>query len=266
MYIRATKKVSRFKFEIYFSSLVVRYETSTSGDSSQTTGRDDDRRFAETERGFVSGEVRGEKEERCFLILLSSSLARSLFFQLTNSLSLSQESFYRDCAAAGTCTSLAYVCSSSSSDDGDDENGDEFEETHRSSSSSSSFDELAGAIAVRLEKHPKMSDKARMYIMTLGVYAPHRSRGIGSRLLTNSLNEASEDENIVDAYLHVQTNNDEAIKFYCDPNGKFAFEKGEVIEKYYKRIEPDSAVVLRLDMKKWKRKEVEKARCMEYRA
>ena len=197
------------------------------------------------------------------LVVVARSLA--LFFQLTLSLSLSQESFYRDCAAAGTCTSLAYVCSSSSDDD-DDENGDEFEETHRSSSSSSSFDELAGAIAVRLEKHPKLSDKARMYIMTLGVYAPHRSRGIGSRLLTNSLNEASEDENIVDAYLHVQTNNDEAIKFYCDPNGKFAFEKGEVIEKYYKRIEPDSAVVLRLDMKKWKRKEVEKARCMEYHA
>ena len=156
------------------------------------------------------------------------------------------------------------MCSSSSSDGDEDDNG-EFEKTHRSSSSSS-FDELAGAIAVRLEKHPKMLDKARMYIMTLGVYAPHRSRGIGSRLLTNSLNEASEDENIVDAYLHVQTNNDEAIKFYCDPNGKFAFEKGEVIEKYYKRIEPDSAVVLRLDMKKWKRKEVEKARHMEYHA
>ena len=152
-----------------------------------------------------------------------------------------------------------------SSDYYDDDNGD-FEKPHRSSSSSSSFDELAGAIAVRLAKHPKMLDRSRMYMMTLGLYAPQRSRGIGSRLLTNSLNEASEDENIVDAYLHVQTNNDEAIKFYCDPNGKFAFEKGEVIEKYYKRIEPDSAVVLRLDMKKWKRKEVEKARCMEYHA
>ena len=160
----------------------------------------------------------------------------------------SQESFYRDSAAAGTCTSLAYVRG-----EGDDEN-------------ENAFNELAGAIAVRLEKHPKLPDKARMYIMTLGVYAPHRARGIGSRLLMNSLNEASEDENIVDAYLHVQTNNEEAIKFYCDPTGKFAFEKGEVIEKYYKRIEPDSAVVLRLEMKKWKRKEVEKARYMEYHA
>ena len=104
-----------------------------------------------------------------------------------------------------------------------------------------------------------------MYIMTLGVYAPHRSRGIGSRLLAHSLNEASEDENIVDAYLHVQTNNEEAIKFYCDPGGKFAFEKGEVIEKYYKRIEPDSAVVLRLDMRKWTKREVEKVKHVEYR-
>lgn len=160
----------------------------------------------------------------------------------------SQESFYRDSAAAGTCTALAYARG-----EGDDED-------------ENAFNELAGAIAVRLEKHPKLPDKARMYIMTLGVYAPHRARGIGSRLLMNSLNEASEDENIVDAYLHVQTNNEEAIKFYCDPNGKFAFEKGEVIEKYYKRIEPDSAVVLRLEMKKWKRKEVENARYMEYHA
>lgn len=159
----------------------------------------------------------------------------------------SQESFYRDSAAAGTCTALAYARGE----------GDEDE---------NAFNELAGAIAVRLEKHPKLPDKARMYIMTLGVYAPHRARGIGSRLLMNSLNEASEDENIVDAYLHVQVNNEEAIKFYCDPTGKFAFEKGEVIEKYYKRIEPDSAVVLRLEMKKWKRKEVENARYMEYHA
>ena len=162
----------------------------------------------------------------------------------------SQESFYRDSAAAGTCTSLAYARGGGGGGD-DDENA---------------FNELAGAIAVRLEKHPKLPNKARMYIMTLGVYAPHRARGVGSRLLMNSLNEASEDENIVDAYLHVQTNNEEAIKFYCDPSGKFAFEKGEVIEKYYKRIEPDSAVVLRLEMKKWKRKEVEKARYMEYHA
>jgi N-alpha-acetyltransferase 50 len=116
---------------------------------------------------------------------------------------------------------------------------------------------LAGAIAVRLEKHQRMATKARMYIMTLGVYAMYRSRGIGSRLLTTSLNEASEDENVVDAYLHVQTNNDLAIKFYCD---RFGFERGDVIEKYYKRIEPDSAVVLRLDMSTWKRRSIENAR------
>ena len=179
------------------------------------------------------------------LSLLSAML--QLFLLTLFSHHHSQESFYRDSAAAGTCTSLAYARGE----------GDEDE---------NAFNELAGAIAVRLEKHPKSPDKARMYRMTPGVYAPHRARGIGSRLLMNSLNEASEDENIVDAYLHVQTNNEEAIKFYCDPTGKFAFEKGEVIEKYYKRIEPDSAVVLRLEMKKWKRKEVEKARYMEYHA
>ena len=216
-------------------------------DTSQTLGRNDRARFEEAQRGAVSGEVRGKSFSVPFLFSRKRDGA-TVFIDIVLFLYHSQESFYRDSAAAGTCTALAYARG-----EGDDED-------------ENAFNELAGAIAVRLEKHPKLPDKARMYIMTLGVYAPHRARGIGSRLLMNSLNEASEDENIVDAYLHVQTNNEEAIKFYCDPTGKFAFEKGEVIEKYYKRIEPDSAVVLRLEMKKWKRKELENARYMEYHA
>ena len=77
----------------FFPSL--RYETSP-GDSSQTTGRDDDRRFAETERGFVSGEVRGAR----LVLLISSRFVASFRLALayrslraffpTNSFSLSR--------------------------------------------------------------------------------------------------------------------------------------------------------------------------------
>ena len=71
-----------------------------------------------------------------------------------------------------------------------------------------------------------------MYIMTVGVYAPHRDRGIGTRLLKHALNEGSSDEYIKDAYLHVQTNNDDAISFYK----RFGFVEDVVVRNYYKRL------------------------------
>lgn len=63
----------------------------------------------------------------------------------------------------------------------------------------------------------------------------------GSRLLEKSLFEASQDSNIREAYLHVQTNNEEAIQFYK----QFSFEVGEVVANYYKRLSPPDAVILR---------------------
>lgn len=38
-------------------------------------------------------------------------------------------------------------------------------------------------------------------------------------------------------YLHVQTNNDDALGFY----ESMGFDKGEVVKDYYKRIEPPDA-------------------------
>eukprot|EP00898_Chlorokybus_atmophyticus_P000485 jgi/Chlat1/1437/Chrsp12S01993 len=99
--------------------------------------------------------------------------------------------------------------------------------------------ECTGAIACRLERR-KDSDKARLYIMTLGVYAEYRGQRIGTRLLSNCLELCKEDPNIEDAYLHVQTNNEEAITFYK----KFGFAIADLIRNYYKRIEPPDCYVL----------------------
>jgi len=81
--------------------------------------------------------------------------------------------------------------------------------------------------------------------------APHRSclelascilvYVAGSRLLDKCLLEAKQDDNIKEAYLHVQTNNEEAIRFYR----LFNFAVGETISNYYRKLDPPDAVVLR---------------------
>lgn len=72
--------------------------------------------------------------------------------------------------------------------------------------------------------------------------APYRGMGVGTRLVQRCLSilQSSLPE-VNEAYLHVQSNNDDAIQFYK----RFGFEVGEVIENYYARIEPPHAVILK---------------------
>eukprot|EP01025_Chloroclados_australasicus_P059418 TRINITY_DN7512_c0_g1_i2.p1 TRINITY_DN7512_c0_g1~~TRINITY_DN7512_c0_g1_i2.p1 ORF type:complete len:170 (+),score=12.84 TRINITY_DN7512_c0_g1_i2:115-624(+) len=116
---------------------------------------------------------------------------------------------YLDCLAFGEVTQLAY---------------------HN--------DVLIGAIACRLEKQ---GSKVKLYIMTLGVLAPYRSMGVGHRLLQRCLKIAQSEQTLEEAYLHVQINNEEAIRFYKN----YLFEACEVIQNYYKKLDPPDAVVLR---------------------
>ena len=133
------------------------------------------------------------------------------------------DKFYEDCAKSGSTTQLAY------------------ERT-----GSGSVGACVGGIGCRLEMDPTRGG-ARLYIATLGVYAPHRDGKIGSRMLQHALNEASRDSFIKDAYLHVQVNNYAAVEFY----ERFGFAKGDVLKNYYKRIEPPDAVVLERDLSDW---------------
>ena len=48
------------------------------------------------------------------------------------------------------------------------------------------------------------SGKSKVYIATLGVLAPYRGYGIGTKLLQRSLAGAAKDSSIEEAYLHVQ--------------------------------------------------------------
>ncbi len=86
----------------------------------------------------------------------------------------------------------------------------------------------------------KDGDK-RIYIMTLGVLAAYRGRTIGAQLIQSILDYYEKNKNspelkdVKEISLHVQISNDDALKFYIE---KFGFEKGEVVENYYKRIDP----------------------------
>ncbi|GLT60918.1 hypothetical protein SLA2020_336580 [Shorea laevis] len=98
-------------------------------------------------------------------------------------------------------------------------------------------DICVGSIACRLEK--KEGGAICVYIMTLGVLAPYRGLGIGTRLLNHVLDLSSK-QNMSEVYLHVQTNNQDAINFYK----KFGFEITDTIENYYTNITPPDCYVL----------------------
>eukprot|EP00614_Pseudopedinella_elastica_P010232 CAMPEP_0172596316 /NCGR_PEP_ID=MMETSP1068-20121228/16085_1 /TAXON_ID=35684 /ORGANISM="Pseudopedinella elastica, Strain CCMP716" /LENGTH=92 /DNA_ID=CAMNT_0013395277 /DNA_START=212 /DNA_END=490 /DNA_ORIENTATION=- len=73
--------------------------------------------------------------------------------------------------------------------------------------------------------------------MTISVLAAYRQRKIGRRLLERVLDKVETSEElseVEEVYLHVQTNNESALKLYHG----HGFETRETIKGYYKRIEP----------------------------
>lgn len=83
--------------------------------------------------------------------------------------------------------------------------------------------------------------KKRIYIMTLGVLAAYRNMEIGTQLIQSIFDhyEANKENNeykdVEEIVLHVQISNEDAIKFYTT---RFGFDQGEMVENYYRRIDP----------------------------
>ncbi|KAK4375242.1 hypothetical protein RND71_005919 [Anisodus tanguticus] len=118
------------------------------------------------------------------------------------------DKYYTDAIASGDFTKLAYYS-----------------------------DICVGSIACRLEK--KEGGVVRVYIMTLGVLAPYRGLGTGTKLLNHVLDLCA-NQNVSEIYLHVHTINEEAINFYK----KFGFEVTDKIQNYYTNITPPDCFVL----------------------
>ncbi|MCP9257313.1 N-alpha-acetyltransferase 50 [Dirofilaria immitis] len=98
-------------------------------------------------------------------------------------------------------------------------------------------DIVVGGVCCRIDTQ---NGVRRLYIMTLGTLAPYRRLGIGTMLLEHVFKLCDKDSTIENIYLHVQINNESALDFYK----RFGFEVVGIAEKYYKRIEPDSAYIL----------------------
>ncbi|KAJ1648526.1 hypothetical protein J3B02_000127 [Coemansia erecta] len=79
-----------------------------------------------------------------------------------------------------------------------------------------------------------------VYMMTLGVLAPYRRLGIGGLLLRNAVEFAAKDPNVRRVILHVQIDNDDALRFYH----KSGFTTVRLVQRYYKNIEPPHAYLL----------------------
>jgi len=96
-----------------------------------------------------------------------------------------------------------------------------------------------GTICCRYEMK---DDVCSLYLMTMGVLAPYRSRKLGSQSLQLVLNaaEASMKPRIDRVYLHVQISNVGAKRFY----EKHGFKLIGVHENYYKKIIPHDAWLL----------------------
>lgn len=60
----------------------------------------------------------------------------------------------------------------------------------------------------------KSGTHEQLNIMILGVLATWRRRGIGTQLLHRILTKLEQYPSVGEVYLHVQTSNDEAIRFY----------------------------------------------------
>ena len=112
-----------------------------------------------------------------------------------------------------------------------------------------------GAICCRVENDTTTGEN-KLYILTLAVLPVYRRRQVGSQLLESVLEEArnwndkKQGQNdpsmlISSIYLHVQLSNDTACAFYR----RHGFQEGaEIVENYYKRIEPADAYIYSLDL------------------
>jgi len=104
-------------------------------------------------------------------------------------------------------------------------------------------DVVVGAVCCRVDvTNPEEGQiaKKKLYIMTLGCLAPYRRLGIGTQMLDHVMDIVDKDGKFNSVVLHVQINNEGALRFYK----RFGFEVVETKEAYYKRIEPADAHVL----------------------
>ncbi|KAH9931107.1 acyl-CoA N-acyltransferase [Epithele typhae] len=100
-----------------------------------------------------------------------------------------------------------------------------------------------GTMCCRMETQ---GEETKLYLMTLAVLAPYRSRGIGARSLQQLVDSAAAytPRKITSIYLHVQVSNDDAKRFY----ERHGFKEVGLYTNYYKKITPHDAWILQREI------------------
>ncbi|KAF9792490.1 N-acetyltransferase NAT13 [Thelephora terrestris] len=97
-----------------------------------------------------------------------------------------------------------------------------------------------GNFTCRLESESK--GRTSLYLMTMGILAPYRSRGVGSQVMKKLLDSVTQSQSpkIDRIYLHVQISNTAGRAFY----ERHGFREAGLHKDYYKKIQPRDAWIL----------------------
>ncbi|KAF5873291.1 putative gnat family protein [Botrytis fragariae] len=112
---------------------------------------------------------------------------------------------------------------------------------------------VIGSIICRIDPSPPSSPYAQppantysIYLQSLTLLSPYRTLGLATALLNSVIESATSSRmpigvRIEGLYAHVWVDNQEALEWYT----KRGFEKGELVEGYYRRLRPQDAFVFR---------------------
>ncbi|KAM3078676.1 hypothetical protein ACMFMG_006543 [Clarireedia jacksonii] len=116
------------------------------------------------------------------------------------------------------------------------------------SPSSPSEPKVIGSLICRLDPSPPPfpPNQYSIYLQSLSLLSPHRHLGLATHLLDAIISLATSTQvplgvKIEGLYAHVWIENTDALEWYL----KRGFEKGELVEGYYRRLRPQEAWLLR---------------------
>jgi len=101
---------------------------------------------------------------------------------------------------------------------------------------------VVGAICCEQHKSESKESAMRMYVLTLAVLGPYRNSGIGTALVS-AVMKVVDDSAMSGMELHVQVDNDDAIRLYR----KLGFNSAGTFKNYYKRTVCNDAYLLSKD-------------------
>ena len=107
---------------------------------------------------------------------------------------------------------------------------------------------VIGGVVCRVDPNASSPTRFDLYIQSLALLSPYRSKGLATAVLEEILNSIKVQQEyvlIASLYVHVWTENKEALTWY---EGRNFAKEGGMINGYYRRLKPDTAWVMRRNL------------------